>query len=43
MVAARGERTQAVPIEQVAGKRKTVPLHHPWIASARAVGTCLGD
>jgi ATP-dependent phosphofructokinase / diphosphate-dependent phosphofructokinase len=43
MVAARGEGTEAVPIEQVAGKRKQVRPDHPWIASARAVGTCFGD
>ena len=43
MVAARGDGAQPVPIDQVAGKRKQVPLDHPWIASARAVGTCLGD
>jgi len=43
MVAARGEGTQAVPINQVAGKRKQVRPDHPWIASARAVGTCFGD
>jgi 6-phosphofructokinase 1 len=43
MVAARGEGIQAVPIKQVAGKRKQVPLNHPWLTSARAVGTCLGD
>ena len=43
MVAARGEGTVAVPLDQVAGKRKPVPPDHPWIAAARAVGTCLGD
>lgn len=43
MVAARGDGTEAVPIEQVAGKTKLVPLDHSWIDSARAVGTCLGD
>jgi 6-phosphofructokinase 1 len=43
MVAARGEGTRPVPIADVAGKRKSVPLDHPWIASARAVGTCFGD
>ena len=43
MVAARGDRAEPVPLEQVAGKLKTVPLDHPWIASARAVGTNLGD
>ncbi len=43
MVAARGEGTEAVPLEQVAGKRKLIPPDHPWIASARRVGTNLGD
>lgn len=43
MVAARGEGVAAVPLEEVAGKKKLVPLDHPWISSARAVGTCLGD
>jgi len=43
MVAARGESTSPVPLDQVAGKRKEVPLTHSWIATARAVGTCLGD
>ena len=43
MVAARGDRTEPVPLEKVAGKRKAVPLDHPWIKSARLVGTALGD
>ncbi len=43
MVAARGEGTVPVPLDQVAGKRKEVPLGHSWIATARAVGTSLGD
>jgi ATP-dependent phosphofructokinase / diphosphate-dependent phosphofructokinase len=43
MVAARGDQAQPVPLDQVAGSRKEVPLDHPWIAAARAVGTCLGD
>lgn len=43
MVAARGEGAQPVRLDQVAGNRKEVPLDHPWIAAARAVGTCLGD
>jgi 6-phosphofructokinase 1 len=32
-----------VPIEEVAGKLKTVPADHQWIEAARRVGTCLGD
>jgi 6-phosphofructokinase 1 len=43
MVAARGDGIEAVPLDQVAGKRKVVPPDHPWVRSARSVGTSLGD
>lgn len=43
MVASRGEGVEAVPLGDVVGKRKTVPLDHAWIRSARLVGTCMGD
>src|SRR6201998_377307 len=43
MVAARGDGTEPVPLEKVAGKRKAVPVNHPWIETARHVGTCMGD
>ena len=43
MVAARGDDTEPVPLEKVAGKRKTVPPDHSWVKTARRVGTCLGD
>jgi 6-phosphofructokinase 1 len=43
MVAARGESTEAVPLEDVAGKVKIVPVDHPWVESARRVGTNFGD
>ena len=43
MVAARGEGAHPVPLRDVVGNRKEVPADHPWVASARAVGTCLGD
>ncbi len=43
MVAARGEYTEPVPLEEVAGHRKTVPIDHPWIVSARRIGTNMGD
>ena len=43
MVAVRGQKTKAVPLEKVAGRRKSVPLDHPWIRSARLVGTSFGD
>ena len=32
-----------VPLEQVLNKHKQVPLNHPWIESARLVGTSFGD
>jgi 6-phosphofructokinase 1 len=43
MVAARGEGAEAMPLEEVAGRRKLVPPDHPWVVSARRVGTNLGD
>jgi 6-phosphofructokinase 1 len=43
MVAVRGDGTKPVPLEKVVGKRKTVPLDHPWIDSARRLGTNMGD
>jgi 6-phosphofructokinase 1 len=43
MVAARGESTEPVPLEEVAGRGKTVPVDHPWVDSARGVGTSFGD
>jgi 6-phosphofructokinase 1 len=43
MVAVRGEGCEPVPLEEVAGIRKTVPLDHPWLTVARLVGTCLGQ
>jgi len=42
MVASRGEDSVAVPLEQVAGHKKLIPPDHPWIQSARRVGTNLG-
>ena len=36
-------RIEPVPLEQVSGKFKSVPLDHPWINGARMVGTNLGD
>lgn len=43
MVAVRGEGTEPVPLKQVVGKRKTVPVDHPWIECARRLGTNMGD
>lgn len=43
MVAARADGTEPVRLEDVAGRRKPVPMDHGWVATARHVGTCLGD
>ena len=43
MVASRGDGTEPVPLEKVAGKRKCVPPDHTWVTTARRVGTCMGD
>jgi len=43
MVAARGERTEPVPLSDVAGNLKLVPLDHEWILTARNLGTGLGE
>jgi 6-phosphofructokinase 1 len=43
MVAARGDGVESKPLEEVAGRRKLIPMDHPWLVSARRVGTNLGD
>jgi len=43
MVASRGEGAETVPLSTVAGAKKLIPLDHPWLDSARRVGTNLGD
>lgn len=43
MVAARGDGIRAVPVADVAGNLKLVPVDHPWVQAARRVGVCLGD
>ncbi len=42
MVAYNNDQCLPTPLEDVAGKRKTVPLDSPLIESARLVGTCMG-
>ena len=42
MVAVRGTECVPVPLAEVAGQKKLVPLDHPWVDSARRLGTCLG-
>lgn len=43
MVASKGEGVEAIPLEEIVGKRKAVPADHAWIKTARSVGTGLGD
>lgn len=43
MVAARGDSYEPVPLADIVGKTKLVPIDHPWVQSAKLVGTCLGD
>jgi len=43
MVALKGQDITSVPIEEVGGKVRLVPLDSPIIAAARSVGTCLGE
>ena len=43
MVAACGEGTRPVPLNDIVGKRKTVPKDHPWLDLARSLGISLGD
>jgi phosphofructokinase-like protein len=43
MVAVRGNDCLPIPLEEVAGLKRTVPIDHPWLETARLVETCLGD
>lgn len=43
MLASQNGKGVCVPLEKVCGREKDVPLDHPWIKSARHVGTVLGD
>ncbi len=43
MVASRGGRCVPVPLAEVAGKKRVVPMDHPWLEAARLVGTSFGD
>jgi ATP-dependent phosphofructokinase / diphosphate-dependent phosphofructokinase len=43
MVAVRNQKVEPITLDQVVAKRKTVPLNHIWLETARRVGTALGD
>jgi 6-phosphofructokinase 1 len=43
IVAARGEGTEPVPLKEIAGITKFVPLDHPWVSAAKSLGIVFGD
>jgi 6-phosphofructokinase 1 len=43
MISLQGQKLVSVPLKKVAGKRKTVPLDHIWLQTARQLGVCFGD
>ena len=43
MIAARGEEAVPVPLEDIVGKRRSVPPDHAWIETVRRIGVALGD
>ncbi len=43
MVGVNGDGVSAVPLEDVVGKRKNVPMDHPWLVTARDLEICLGE
>ncbi len=43
MVALQGDTCTSVPIVEVAGRNRAVPLEHPLLATARGLGIEFGD
>lgn len=43
MVGLNGRNSVAIPLEEIVGKRKNVPLDHAWISTARELGVSFGD
>ena len=43
LVVMKNGKLSSVPLSQVAGKTRTVPINSPLIKAARAVNTCFGD
>ncbi len=42
MVVMQGGKILSVPISEVANRQRLIPLDHPLLSTARAVGTCFG-
>jgi 6-phosphofructokinase 1 len=43
LVALQNEKIVGVPLEEIAGQVKNIPLDHPMLMAARELGTCFGD
>jgi ATP-dependent phosphofructokinase / diphosphate-dependent phosphofructokinase len=43
MASVQGDYIVPVPLENVVNKIKQIPFDHPWLVSARELGTCMGD
>ncbi|MBO4385689.1 MAG: 6-phosphofructokinase [Treponema sp.] len=43
LVALQNGHIVGVPLEEIAGRVKNIPVDHPMIKTARELGTCLGD
>ena len=43
LVALQNGQIVGVPLEEIAGRVKNIPVDHPMIKTARELGTCLGD
>jgi 6-phosphofructokinase 1 len=43
LVAIRGGEVEAVPLKDIVGKLKYVPIEHSWLKCARRIGICMGD
>jgi 6-phosphofructokinase 1 len=43
MVGRQGERAVPVKLAEVAGRKRVVPLDHPWVETLRRLDICLGD
>jgi 6-phosphofructokinase 1 len=43
MVSSLADKITAVPLKEVGGKLRTVPLDHPLIEKAKRMGVCFGN
>ena len=43
LVALQNNQLVGVPLNEIAGRVKNIPMNHPMLKTARELGTCLGD